>query len=106
MSTTLPVNSPENSLPQPLYGLGIDVGSEQCSGCIVRPDKNQVIKPKGFANDHPGYERLLSKLQQLSCEPSQLLIGLEATGRYWENLYHFAKAQGYLIQLLHPAQTH
>ena len=35
-----------------------------------------------------------------------VLIGLEATSRYSENLYQFLSEQGYPLCLLHPRQTH
>ena len=35
-----------------------------------------------------------------------MLIGLEATSRYGENLYHFLEGRGYQLCLLHPRQTH
>ncbi len=34
------------------------------------------------------------------------MVGLEATGRYWENVYYFLQQRGYHLVLLHPAQTH
>lgn len=38
--------------------------------------------------------------------PRQILVGLEATSRYGENLYQFLENHGYRLCLLHPAQTH
>jgi transposase len=38
-------------------------------------------------------------------EPSQILIGMEATSRYGENLYHELQKQGYVLRLLYPRQT-
>lgn len=46
------------------------------------------------------------KLAGLGVPPSQILVGLEATSRYGENLYQFLERQGYRLCLLHPAQTH
>jgi len=42
----------------------------------------------------------------LAVPPQRMLIGLEATGRYSENLYQFLQEQGYRLCLLHPRQTH
>src|SRR5256714_5114234 len=46
------------------------------------------------------------KLSQLDAPPSQILIGMEATSRYGENLYHELVQRGYVLRLLHPRQTH
>jgi transposase len=64
-----------------------------------------VVKHE-FVNTRPGFELLQSKLAQLAVQARQMLIGLEATSRYGENLYHFLENQGYQLCLLHPRQTH
>jgi transposase len=74
--------------------------------CIVRPDKSQVLKPTDFANAPAGFALLQSQLEQLGVSPAQILIGLEATSRYGENLYHFLESRGYVLCLLHSRQTH
>lgn len=81
-------------------------GSEKCSFTVLRPDKAVVIKPLEFSNDTQGYAFLITKLQNLAVNPAEIIIGLEAKGRYWENLYHYLAALGYGLILLHPAQTH
>lgn len=42
----------------------------------------------------------------LDVPPSQILIGMEATSRYGENLYQALEQRGYVLRLLHPRQTH
>lgn len=88
------------------YVVGIDIGSQTCSVCALKPDKSQVLKPINFANAAPGFAVLLEKLEHLAVSPWQILIGLEATSRYGENLYHFLESRGYQLCLLHPRQTH
>jgi transposase len=92
------------SSPSPLdpssfrYIVGIDIGSQNCSFC--------ALKPTDFANTAAGLAVLLETLQQLGASPSQILVGLEATARYGDNLYHLLLARGYALCLLHPRQTH
>ncbi len=88
------------------YVVGIDVGSQSCDFCVLKPDKSQVFKSTEFANTRPGFELLQSHLGQLGVPPAHILIGLEATSRYGENLHRFLEAQGYQVCLLHPRQTH
>src|SRR5215471_14986621 len=88
------------------YVVGIDIGSDQCSFCILKPDKSQVIKPTEFANAAAGFALLHEQLEHLGVAPGQVLIGLEATSRYGENLYRFLEQHGYQLCLLHPRQTH
>jgi transposase len=88
------------------YVCGIDIGSQSCAGCICRPDKSVVIKAITFANARQGWQIWEEKLNQLDAPPGQILIGMEATSRYGENLYHELEQRGYVLRLLHPGQTH
>jgi transposase len=88
------------------YVVGIDIGSELCSFCVLKPDKSQVIKPTEMSNAASGFALLNEQLEQLGVASAQTLIGLEATSRYGENLYRFLESRGYQLCLLHPRQTH
>src|SRR6266567_8322968 len=88
------------------YVTGIDIGMQSCLVCVLKPDKQMVIKPTTFANAAGGFTELFERLAALGVAPGEILIGLEATSRYGENLYHALQKQGYTLCLLHPAQTH
>ena len=88
------------------YVCGIDIGSQFCAGCICRPDKTVVLKSLTFANAREGWQTWEEKLNQLDAPAGQILIGMEATSRYGENLYHELEQRGYVLRLLHPGQTH
>lgn len=94
-------------LPENLeYVVGIDVGMETCWICCLTRDKQQIIKPGSFPNDASGFAWLFAQLEQLPCPPVQILVGLEATSRYAENLLHAVSRRGYHLCLLHPGQMH
>lgn len=88
------------------YVCGIDVGNQSCSGCVCQLNKQVVIKPNMFANNKEGWNVLLVRLEQLDAKPNQIVIGMEATARYHENLYQELERRGYQLRLLHPGQTH
>ena len=73
---------------------------------MCRPDKSVVLKPITFANAREGWQIWEEKLNRLDALPNQILIGMEATSRYGENLYHELEQRGYVLRLLHPGQTH
>ncbi len=104
MSTTMSASSSEEASMK--YVCGIDIGSQSCSGCVTRPDKRVMVKPITFANTKEGWKVMEEKLAQLDAAPSQIVIGMEATSRYHENLYHELEQRGYQMRLLHPGQTH
>ena len=88
------------------YVVGIDMGSQAYVYSVLQPDKRPVGKPTELANNRAGFEQLHGCLRQLGVAPERVLIGLEATSRYSENLYQFLSEQGYPLCLLHPRQTH
>src|SRR5919202_1860106 len=100
------LSTPPDSAAVPRYVVGLDVGSETCLVAVLAPHKRVLRKPFAIANAGDGFTRLDQQLAQLGCAPHAILVGLEATGRYWENVYYFLQARGYRLVLLHPAQTH
>lgn len=58
-----------------------------CSFCVLKSVKSQVIKPTEFPNATSGFTFLYEKLESLGGPRNQILIGLEATSCYGENLY-------------------
>src|SRR5690349_20566402 len=101
---TQPSSTPGASLGL-AYVVGIDIGMQSCMMCCLTREKRQVIKPSSFDNTAQGCRWLLTRLQQLGCQPQEVLIGLEATSRYGENVYHALLKQGYRVCLLHPGQV-
>ena len=97
---------PEESAGAPRYVVGLDVGSDTCLVAVLTPDKRVVRKPFAIANTGDGFTQLDQQLAALGCLAHEILVGLEATGRYWENVYYFLQQRGYRLILLHPAQTH
>src|SRR5258708_7836965 len=72
----------------------------------VGPIKARWESAVTFANAREGWPIWEEKLSQLDAPPSQILIGMEATSCYHENLYHELEQRGYVLRLLHPGQTH
>ena len=65
-----------------------------------------VLKSISFANAREGWQIWEERLSQLDASAGEILIGMEATSRYGENLYHQLERRGYVLRLLHPGQTH
>jgi hypothetical protein len=61
------------------YIVGVDIGSQTCCFCALKPDKSQALKPMEFPNDTVGFTMVHEKLEHLGVPPNQILIGLEAT---------------------------
>src|SRR6266566_9311663 len=86
--------------------VGIDIGMESYTMSCLTVDKRQVIKSTSFANTLAGFDWLFERLEGLGVARKQILVGLEATSRYGENLLQALLKRGYQVCLLHPAQMH
>jgi transposase len=96
-------------MPEPVvttHVVGIDIGMESCTMSCLTMDKRPVIKSNPFANTVQGFGWLFERLEGLGVAPKQMLVGLEATSRYGENLLQALLKRGYQVCLLHPAQMH
>jgi transposase len=80
---------------------GIDIGAEHHVVAVVDDTGAIVTKATKFAEDAAGYERVRAVLG----DPAQVLVAMEATGHYWQNLFAVLAGHGYSIALLNPLRT-
>ncbi len=80
---------------------GIDIGSEKHMAAVVNEDGQVLVKATGFEEDAAGYAKLLEVLGP----PEDLVIGMEATGHYWRNLFAALAARGHSVALINPLRT-
>ncbi len=88
-----------------MYYVGIDIAKRAHVCAVLGEDNTIVIKPFRFTNDEKGFKKLLIHLGRLACEREDMIIGMEATGSLFENLYRYLKALAYPVVLLNPYQT-
>ena len=79
---------------------GIDIGAETHVVAIVDGDGKTVLKPMKVTEDDCGHLQLLEQLGG-----PELLVAMEATGHYWQNLYGRLTERGYEVALLNPVRT-
>jgi transposase len=80
--------------------LGIDVGGERHVLCLTDA-KGKRLQRFSFTESSDGYARLRQALPP----PPDILIGMEATGHYWRNLFATLIGWGYAVALLNPLAT-
>jgi transposase len=89
--------------------VGIDVSKNKHDVAVLNCEKKNALKSFVIQDNFKGYNELLSKLYLLEekYQPQTFLIGMEATGDYWKNLYHFLLNQknGYHVTVINPFQT-
>lgn len=87
-----------------MFYLGIDV-SKKTARYFILDESGSKLKAFTLDNDKESLESLPGRFQSLSITADNLLIGIEATGSFWENVYSFLKNKGFNIVLLNPYNT-
>ncbi len=83
--------------------VGIDVAKETHYAAVADASGKVLVKPFAFNNDAAGFGLLLSKLSKF--DKGEILVGLESTGIYSENLICFLYEAGYKLAVINPIQT-
>lgn len=83
--------------------VGIDVAKKSHFASVINSNCEVLVKPFNFSNDESGFNLLLNCISQFN--KSELLIGLEATGIYGDNLINFLFSKGFSIGRINPIQT-
>ncbi|MCI6795250.1 MAG: IS110 family transposase [Lachnospiraceae bacterium] len=86
-----------------MYYAGIDIAKLNHFASVVSADGEVLVKPFKFTNDNDGFCRLLSALA--SYDRSSLIIGLESTAHYADNLVEFLVSKRYQVCVINPIQT-
>lgn len=83
--------------------LGIDIAKNTHVAAAMTSEGEVLLMPFAFTNSAAGFALLQEKLNALPDAP--LLIGLESTAHYGENLIYFLCGNGYPVAMINPLQT-
>ena len=83
--------------------VGIDIAKLKHFASAISSDGEILIAPFKFTNDYDGFYLLLSKLDPLG--PDSIIIGLESTAHYGDNLVRFLITRNYKVCVLNPIKT-
>ena len=87
-----------------MFLLGIDIAKlNHVASCIDSSTNEVIFSNFKFKNDFKGFSALLDKIKSLDVK--NLIIGLESTSHYGENLINFLFKQHFKVALINPLQT-
>ena len=86
-----------------MYYVGIDVAKLNHFASVLSSDGEVLVKPFKFTNNNDGFCKLISALSQF--ERGNLIIGLESTAHYADNLVEFLVSNHYQVCVINPIQT-
>ena len=85
--------------------LGIDVSKSNSRYVLLDNDGEKATRSFTLDNNQQAFTELLERLKALNLQPDNLLLGIEATGIWWENFYCFMTEQKFKVIVLNPHQT-
>lgn len=88
-----------------MHYLGIDVSKASCQCVILDNDGEALGKNFTILLSRDEFDKLIKKIDKFNISCDDIVIGLEATGSLWENLYSFLTENKFKVILLNPFQT-
>jgi transposase len=88
-----------------MFYLGIDIAKSSARYVLLDNDGEKTHKAFTLRNSIDDFNELLFTLKKLNLNHQNLLIGIEATGILWENMFSFLTENNFKIVLLNPHQT-
>lgn len=85
--------------------VGIDIAKLNHFASAISSDGEILMQPFKFTNDGDGFLLLTSKLETLSLNSDSIIIGLESTAHYGDNLVRYLVADNFKVCVLNPIQT-
>lgn len=85
------------------YFVGIDIAKNTHWASCISSDGEIILEPFSFSNDNSGFQKFISKLESL--DKTKILIGLESTAHYGENIISYLFNLNFKIGLINPIQT-
>jgi transposase len=83
--------------------VGIDIAKLNHFAAAISSDGEILIEPFKFTNDYDGFYLLLSNLAPL--DQNSIIIGLESTAHYGDNLVRFLISKDFKVCVLNPIKT-
>ncbi len=83
--------------------VGIDIAKLTHFATCISSDGEIRLEPFKFLNDNNGFDFLSSKLNEL--EDRDIIIGLESTAHYGNNLLRYLVSKNYNVCILNPITT-
>jgi transposase len=85
-----------------MLSVGIDVAKRSHQACMLDASGREVGQSLKFISSRSGVDRLTATLREFG---SPVTIALEASGHYWQGLYHQLVSQGFPVVVVNPLQT-
>ena len=83
--------------------VGIDIAKNTHWASAMNSDGEILLEPFSFQNNNEGFQKFISKLSNF--DKQKMLVGLESTAHYGENIISYLFNLDYKIGIINPIQT-
>ena len=83
--------------------VGIDIAKLNLFAAAISSDGEILMEPFKFTNDADGFQLLISKLDSFA--KNSIIIDLELTAHYGDNLVRYLVTELYQVYVLNPIKT-
>jgi len=85
-----------------MFTVGINVAKRSHEACVLDAFGHTVGHPLKFSSSRTGADELAMTLRELG---GSATIALEASGHYWQGLYHHLVARGFHVTFHSPCSS-
>jgi len=88
-----------------MFYVGIDIAKKNHEASIIDLNGKPLDKSISFSNSEAGCNKLIAMFENFEADTSNIIIGMEATGHYWVNLYSYLIDLGFTVYVINPIQS-
>ena len=92
-------------MKQPKYSIGVDISSESFTVCASSKPGISLHDPEDYENDQNGFKKLTTWFESLKMNASDMIICMESTGVYGEQLCYYLYVRGYRVAVDPPLKV-
>lgn len=84
---------------------GVDIAKADHVIGAVGETGEEAAKPMPFKNSKEGFERCVAWLEGVAETQDEVVVGMEATGHYWQACFSYLTSCGYRVAVINPMQV-
>lgn len=84
---------------------GVDIAKADHVIGAIGETGEAIAKPMPFKNSKEGFERCVAWLEGVAESQDDVVIGMEATGHYWQACFSYLTSRGYRVAVINPMQV-
>lgn len=84
---------------------GVDIAKADHVIGAIDESGDEVARPMPFKNSKEGFEKCIAWLEGVAEAQGDVVVGMEATGHYWQACFSFLTSCGYRVAVINPMQV-